>query len=275
MSLLGLESVNNNNNYNNNNNDNNNYNNNNYNNNNYNNNNTEYPLRPPPPPPLPRLGREEQTTGPVKTLDLRLWLCVELLQMIHVVLILDLGTAPVSSLTLVDVKQKMEQNLKRKKEKEENKKKKAKAARRQSENKETKSDDSTGLSDSDKQMLARWESMRKQTKPFIHPIRKYMKELSDLKEEVICGDVQPGMVVSSEPVVPSGSHTQQQFQFTQFVPQNQNGNVTGLKAVKVPSQTVSNVTQTLQGGGVAVQTGKSDYIHVDMLTPNLGLYHRR
>ena len=74
----------------------------------------------------------------------------------------------------------MEQNLKRKKEKEESKNKKSKAARRQSDNRETKSDNSTGLSDSDKQMLARWENMRKQTKPFIHPIRKYMKELNDL-----------------------------------------------------------------------------------------------
>ena len=33
--------------------------------------------------------------------------------------------------------------------------------KRQSENKETKTDSSTGLSDSDKQMLARWEKSRK------------------------------------------------------------------------------------------------------------------
>ncbi|PFX24718.1 mitogen-activated protein kinase 7-like [Stylophora pistillata] len=166
------------------------------------------------------------------------------------------GNGPVSSLTLVDVKQKMEQNLKRKKEKEESKNKKAKAARRKSENKETRSDDSTGLSDKDKEMLARWESMRKQTKPFIHPIRKYMQDLKELKEEVSGGDIQPGTAVTSQPVVPPGSHAQQQFQFTQFVPQNQNGSVTGLKAVKVPNQAVSNVMQTLPGSGMAVPGGK-------------------
>ena len=152
----------------------------------------------------------------------------------------------------------MEQNLKRKKEKEESKSKKSKAARRQSENKETKSDNSTGLSDSDKQMLARWESMRKQTKPFIHPIRKYMKELHELKEEALCDDPKP-IVAAPQPHLPPGNHNQQQFQFTQFVPQNQNGNVTALKAVKVPSQAVPMVTQTLEGGGAAdVQAGRLD-----------------
>lgn len=154
----------------------------------------------------------------------------------------------------MDVRQKMEQNLKRKKEKEESQSKKSKAARRQSENKETKTDSSTGLSDSDKQMLARWENMRKQTKPFIHPIRKYMKELHELKEEALCDDTKPIAAVPSQPLLPPGN--QQQFQFTQFVPQNQNGNVTALKAVKVPSQAVPIVMETLQGGGAVVQTGR-------------------
>ena len=161
----------------------------------------------------------------------------------------------VSSLALADVRQKMEQTLKRKKEKAENKAKKSKVARRQSENKETESNKDTGLSDSDKQMLQRWENMRKQTKPFIHPIRKYMKELNDLKEEMLGCDL-----TASQPLQPPHlveSQTQQQFQFTQFVPQNQNGNMTGLKAVKVPTQTMPNVTQTLQGGCVIAQTGMS------------------
>lgn len=158
----------------------------------------------------------------------------------------------------------MEQNLKRKKEKEENKSKKSKAARRQSENEEKKTDNASGLSDSDKQMLARWESMRKQTKPFIHPIRKYMKELNDLKEEALCDNVNLSTAVPLQQSLPPGNHIQQQFQFTQFVPQNQNGNATGLKAVKVPSQTVPVVTQTLQGGSAIVQTGWSyfDYIQL-------------
>lgn len=150
----------------------------------------------------------------------------------------------------------MEQNLKRKKEKAENKSKKSKVARRQSENKQTETNKSTGLSDSDKQMLERWENMRKQTKPFIHPIRKYMKELSDLKEEILSEESKSG-VASSQPLLPPGNQVQQQFQFTQFVPQNQNGNVTGLKAVKVPSQAVPTVTQTIQGGCVIAQTGMS------------------
>lgn len=98
--------------------------------------------------------------------------------------------------------------------------------------------------------------MRKQTKPFIHPIRKYMKELHDLKEEALCDDNKPIAAVASQPLLPPGNQTQQQFQFTQFVPQNQNGNVTALKAVKVPSQAVPIVTQTLQGGSAVVQTGR-------------------
>lgn len=160
----------------------------------------------------------------------------------------------VSSLTLVDVRQKMEQNLKRKKEKVDCKSKKTKAPRRQSENRETEPNKSTGLSDSDRQMLERWENMRKQTKPFIHPIRKYMKELHELKEEVLNEGSTSG-VVSSQLLLPPGSQIPQQFQFTQFVPQNQNGNVTGLKAVKVPSNAVPVVTQTPQGGCTIAQTG--------------------
>ena len=168
-----------------------------------------------------------------------------------------LGNTPVSSL-----REKMEQNLKRKKEKADNKSKKSKAARRQSENKqseETEANKSTSLSDSDRKMLERWENMRKQTKPFIHPIRKYMKELHDLKDEVLQEDSKLG-VASSQPPLPPGAQLQQQFQFTQFVPQNQNGNVTGLKAVKVPTQAVPVVTQAIQGGCAIAQTGKSDLV---------------
>lgn len=155
----------------------------------------------------------------------------------------------------------MEQNLKRKKEKGDCKSKKTKAPRRQSENKETEPNKSTGLSDSDRQMLERWENMRKQTKPFIHPIRKYMKELHELKEEVLNEGSTSG-VVSSQPLLPPGSQIPQQFQFTQFVPQNQSGNLTGLKAVKVPSNAVPVVTQTPQGGCTIAQTGMSTSLRV-------------
>ena len=86
-----------------------------------------------------------------------------------------------------------------------------------------------------------------------------MKELHDLKEEALCDDTKPTAAVASQPLLPPGNQNQQQFQFTQFVPQNQNGNVTALKAVKVPSQVVPIVTQTLQGGSAVVQTGTVGY----------------
>ena len=83
-----------------------------------------------------------------------------------------------------------------------------------------------------------------------------MKELHDLKEEALCDDTKLTAAVASQPLLPPGNQNQQQFQFTQFVPQNQNGNVTALKAVKVPSQAVPIVTQTQQGGSAVIQTGR-------------------
>ena len=161
----------------------------------------------------------------------------------------------VSSLTLVDVRQKMEQNLKRKKEKPKNNNcKRSKVARQPSENKQTEQSNSSGLSESDRQMLERWENMRKQTKPFIHPIRKYMKELSDLKDEAL--NEEANVSITAAPTfLPAGSKIQQQFQFTHFVPQNQKGDVIGLKAIKMPSQGVP-VTQTLHTGSSISQTSK-------------------
>lgn len=161
----------------------------------------------------------------------------------------------VSSLTLVDVRQKMEQNLKRKKEKPKNNNcKRSKVARRPSENKPTEQNNSSSLSESDRQMLERWENMRKQTKPFIHPIRKYMKELSDLKDEALNEEANVS-ITASPTFLPAGSKIQQQFQFTHFVPQNQKGDVIGLKAIKMPSQGVP-VTQTLHTGSDISQTSK-------------------
>lgn len=163
----------------------------------------------------------------------------------------------VSSLTLVDVRQKMEQNLKRKKEKPKsnnNNCKRSKVASRPSENKQTEQNNSSGLSESDRQMLERWENMRKQTKPFIHPIRKYMKELNDLKDEALNEEANVS-ITASPTVLPAGSKIQQQFQFTHFVPQNQKGSVIGLKAIKMPSQGVP-VTQALHAGSAISQTSK-------------------
>lgn len=170
----------------------------------------------------------------------------------------------VSSLTLVDVRQKMEQNLKRKKEKPKNNNcKRSKVARRPSENKQTEQNNSSGLSESDRQMLERWENMRKQTKPFIHPIRKYMKELSDLKDEALNEEANVS-ITASPTFLPAGSKIQQQFQFTHFVPQNQKGDVIGLKAIKMPSQGVP-VTQTLHTGSAISQTIAGKIV---LLAPN-------
>lgn len=41
------------------------------------------------------------------------------------------------------------------------------------------------LSTQDKELLERWSKMQKETKPFVHPIRKHMNELMQLKAETI------------------------------------------------------------------------------------------
>ena len=152
------------------------------------------------------------------------------------------------------IQHKRDLNAKRKKNGADNKKKKTKLASRETENKDEDSKNSTALSDSDRKMLERWEQMRKQTKPFIHPIRNYMKELSDLKEEVLSNN-QELSATAAHTVLTPGNQIQQQFHFKQFVPQDPNGNVVGLKAVKVPSQRVSLVTNPTQDKTAIGQPG--------------------
>ena len=93
--------------------------------------------------------------------------------------------------------------------------------------------------------------MQQVTKPFVHPIRKYMKELQELKEEALAG----GEENMKDEKQQQCQAAMQQFQFTHFVPQDKNGNVTGLKAVKLTSN--QPVTTLPAGSAILKQPGKS------------------
>lgn len=147
----------------------------------------------------------------------------------------------VSALTLAAIQQKGEQNLKRKHEKGQHKggkKPRQKKNQLKENNSQNKEETSSDLSESDKQLLERWENMRKTTKPFIHPIRKYMNELKALKDEIL-EDQETCDPKTGQKDVSGLPQAMQQFQFTQFVPQDCNGNITTLKAVKIPYQVTS------------------------------------
>lgn len=148
---------------------------------------------------------------------------------------LFLFVGAVSALTLAAIQQKGTQNLKRKNTKTQQKGAKKPRQRKQSKENSNQDNEESDLSETDKKLLERWENMRKTTKPFIHPIRKYMDELHALKEEALETEQMENTALSSaaQPV--------QQFQFTQFVPQDCNGNVATLKAVKVPFTVAPNV----------------------------------
>lgn len=141
----------------------------------------------------------------------------------------------ISAVTLAAIQQKGAENLKRKSNKTNQKGAKKSRQKRQSKENSDQDKDESGLSETDKKLLERWENMRKKTKPFIHPIRKYMDELSALKQEVLEDDQK------EKTALPSVSQPIQQFQFTQFVPQDCNGNVATLKAVKVPFSVTPNI----------------------------------
>ena len=93
----------------------------------------------------------------------------------------------------------------------------------------------TELSTSDRELLARWASMQKGTKPFIHPIRKHMDELLHIKSH----SVQPSHeTVKGQAIIGrvSTTTTKEQnsaLQFTNFIPQNKDGSV-----ALVPEQTI-------------------------------------
>ena len=151
------------------------------------------------------------------------------------------------------MQQKREQNLKRKQEKaEEKKKKKAKLSDAE---RAAAPENKRSLSDADKQMLERWESMRKKTKPFIHPIRRHMKELQDLKEAT--GQEDENAMPAGGPRVLTPAV--QKFHVHHFVPQDKKGSITALKPIKVTTQ-VAVTPQVLSGppGQPSITTGMLD-----------------
>ena len=68
-------------------------------------------------------------------------------------------------------------------------KRKQKGARRDSKAKKSRDEEGkkpqedSGLSSEDRKMLERWQNMQRTTKPFIHPIRKHMKDLVDIQSQ--------------------------------------------------------------------------------------------
>jgi len=106
-------------------------------------------------------------------------------------------------------------------------KRRQKGARRDSRTKKLKEDESkktegdSGLSVEDKMMLERWEKMQKTTKPFIHPIRKHMKDLVDIQSQ------EPNdMQVDSLDLQTPDALQKSQFQFTNLVPAQKDGVMT-------------------------------------------------
>ena len=161
------------------------------------------------------------------------------------------------------VQQKGDQNLKRKQQKAEEKNKKVKLAKQDN---KAASKNKNQLSDDDKKILERWENMRKKTKPFVHPIRRYMKELQDLKEEVLMNEENVATDEATKNLPPGV----QQFHFTHFVPQDKNGNITGLKAMKV-SMMSQVVTGTTQGQAAVATTIPGLWSHASSILLNRAL----
>ena len=99
--------------------------------------------------------------------------------------------------------------------------------------------DKSHLSDQDKKLMERWKNMQKDTKPFIHPIRKHMDELIKIKSESIALVKQPqvGIPAGNMQQVVRPSST---LQFTNFVPKEKGGAMS-----LVPEQTFRLVSQNV------------------------------
>lgn len=91
---------------------------------------------------------------------------------------------------------------------------------------------SSELSESDKQLLDRWKSMQTKTKPFIHPIRKYMKEINDLKEQELGTQELKTVLDKADEENTTSKAGVQLYQFTNYTLEKGNGE--SLKAVKQP-----------------------------------------
>lgn len=102
---------------------------------------------------------------------------------------------------------------------------------------------SNELSSQDRELLQRWSKMQKDTKPFIHPIRKHMDELMQLKAECVVPvggmDTVKGQAIIDR-VSSTAGKVAAPLQFTNFVPQQKNGGVSLVaeQTVKMPSTVI-------------------------------------
>lgn len=102
---------------------------------------------------------------------------------------------------------------------------------------------SNELSSQDRELLQRWSKMQKDTKPFIHPIRKHMDELMQLKAECVVPvggmDTVKGQAIIDR-VSSTAGKVAAPLQFTNFVPQQKNGGVALVaeQTVKMPSTVI-------------------------------------
>ncbi|XP_028400572.1 probable cyclin-dependent serine/threonine-protein kinase DDB_G0278487 [Dendronephthya gigantea] len=104
------------------------------------------------------------------------------------------------------------------------------------------------LSESDKQLLDRWKNMQTKTKPFIHPIRKYMKEINYLKEQELGANESKTVLNKTDEENATSIAGVQLYQFTNYT--SEKGNGESLKAVKQPlvgDQPASLFSQTVLG----------------------------
>ena len=92
-------------------------------------------------------------------------------------------------------------------------------------------DTSSELSESDKKLLDRWKNMQTKTKPFIHPIRKYMEDIKTLKEQEQV--LQESKVNSDNKGNDEMANTEVHYQFTNYISEKGDGD--SLKAVKEPA----------------------------------------
>ena len=130
-----------------------------------------------------------------------------------------------------------ERELKRKNQKEDSSKdkrskKKAQKRRKTVGDKKEKNKSSSELSESDKQLLDRWKNMQMTTKPFIHPIRKYMSDIKTLKEQEQ-DEKEPKRNLDEGAHDNETTNSGVQYQFTNYV--SEKGEGESLKAVKEPA----------------------------------------
>ena len=90
------------------------------------------------------------------------------------------------------------------------------------------------LSESDKKLLDRWKNMQATTKPFIHPIRKYMEDIKALKEkEQGPPESNVNSLADRNKKNVELANTEVHYQFTNYISEKGDGD--SLKAVKEPA----------------------------------------